>query len=250
MAKAVKRSSPDRVPDFHGIQGGVLTVLSNLHQAALIDFERYSSGKNRRSRIAAARNNLNKRHPPCAGLLFEFKAERYAKLAFAYINEENTRPVTLDEFTAQLCAICSSASELLRVLRSLRGPSVDVVNAGLPASAPTLGQLQQHLDWLLDAAGVVQVPERVKDKHGPALQKAVRAISALAATDYSEITGKEPSRSAKRNNFTEFLDHIFSALSISKKAASFTQEACDDWEKARAREFSLETFLDSQFAKE
>ena len=182
MAKPVKRSSP--VPDFHAIQHVVLTVLGELHKAALIDFERYSSRK-----TAAARNNLNKRQPPCAGLLLEFKAERYAKLGFTYINEENTRPVTLDGFTAQLCTICNSASELLRVLRSLRGPSVDVLNAGLPASAPTLGQLQQHLDWLLDAAGIVQIPEMVKDKHGRARQKAIRAISALAVTDYSQING-------------------------------------------------------------
>ena len=200
MTERKPRKRIENVPDFHEVQHAALDALNKL------------SCK-----------------PSSPGFSFKSMAERYAYLAFDYLKERYTEPMTLVEFGTQLSNICVSTPGLLHALRTLRGPAVDALYRALPIS---LGKLERHFESLAVAASFVQVPDAVKERRGRALQKTVRVIADQAAEDFFEITDEKPSRSNNRGKlFTEFLKTLFAALRINEKASSFGQKAVKKWDK-------------------
>jgi len=203
-----------RVPNFHAIQQAAFAAISGLP-----------------------------RKPECTGLLFESMAERYAYLAFEYLEERYTEPLTLSDFRLHMQAIQTSAAALLDVLRTLRGPAIDALNKLGPSSVainrrtprlPTLFEFQEHLAWLAESASRAQPTADIKDGRGPAPMKTLRKIADRAADDFFEITGKTPSRSRNRGSFGEFLKTLFGALRIAESANSFKQEAVENWKEGRS----------------
>ena len=155
-------------------------------------------------------------------------AQRYAYLAFDYLDERYTEPMTLREFNLQMSSIYKTSDALLQSLSVLRGPAVEALNNSLPSSAantfepktPTLGEFKVFLERLFDGASHARAPEVIKDSHGRAPEKTVRKIADQAANDFFEITDKKPSRSNRRGEFNEFLETLFAALRIDKKSSS------------------------------
>jgi hypothetical protein len=156
--------------------------------------------------------------------------------------EETVTPTfTPNQINDQIEEVGKAAKTLAEALLTAQGEAVSALNAAkadwqdqFGSPAPTLADCQRMALYLAGKASTAKIPQDAKSRAGKAPSLITQDIAHLAAVDFFEITGKEPTRSENRGEFPDFLELLFRALQIKSKASSsFAQRAVTDWAAAQ-----------------
>lgn len=178
-------------------------------------------------------------------------AEKYVYMGFDRLRAR--KPHTKGEVESRLSRIKAQSDELLMSLMQLQEPETEALNscrstimwpsisrehwAGRRApTAPTLGELQESLQWLSKAASLARPPSTAKSHKGRDRKSATLEVAKAAACNFHSLTGKAPSRS-KISRFPGFLGDIFKALDMRHDSVErFAKDAVDWWKNDRLHE--------------
>jgi hypothetical protein len=163
------------------------------------------------------------------------------------------KPHTPRGVESRLSRIRAQSDELLMSLMQLQEPETAALNscrstiiwssisrshwAGRRAqTAPTLGELQESLQWLSKAASLARPSSTAKTRKGPDRKSHALEVAKAAGCDFHSLTGKAPSRS-KISRFPGFLGEIFKALDMRGDSIEhFAKEASHWWVNERSNE--------------
>jgi hypothetical protein len=99
----------------------------------------------------------------------------------------------------------------------------------LMRDAPTLGRITDDALWLAVWTRLAKPSVAAKrNGKGPKSNEIARQIAALAAEDFTLVTGGQPDRSANHSRFPDFADKIFKACRLHRlciKASGYVQKS-------------------------
>ena len=166
----------------------------------------------------------------------ESHAEAYVKLRMKLVGETVARTYTPAQVAAQVGEVADAAEALVRALWRVGGEAADALNVSnapwydpFGATAPTIFDCQNMASYLAKKAKSAAPNGETAKRRGPARSRTTHKIALLAACDFFAITGKKPTRSKNKNQFSEFLFELFKALMIDAQASAFSQTAVEKW---------------------
>ena len=144
---------------------------------------------------------------------------------------------------SEIAAIQTAAKALADTLASIRVGAVDALNA---QEAPNLYKLNRTVRLLEECAKNASPADDVRDGRGRKISLTTpQKIANLAAIDYAQITGDEPSRSKNKNKFLDFLNDLFMALRIEVKPDTVAQAAINHYRTWKRKSEQIGSFSSS-----